>query len=188
MWNIKKLLRNFEGSNESIFKKLWGLKVEVVSYKKRMYRELGASASINQQSQLKNDHSSINSSFFLCAHICETGGSSTPHFSMVLSVVSSGQYDNSGGKEQQWESSQEHIIDISCEYFPRNYILFLHHHVFLEDLRQGFLITQHDGGVDFVDMLGQGMSGRGLNSPSCRFVGTEFGDFTVHSSLRSLHS
>ena len=31
---IKKLVRNFEISNGSIFKKLWGLKVEVVSYKK----------------------------------------------------------------------------------------------------------------------------------------------------------
>ena len=36
--NIKKLLRNFEGSNGSIFKKLWGLKVEEVSYKKRVYQ------------------------------------------------------------------------------------------------------------------------------------------------------
>ena len=40
-WKIKKLLRNFEGSNGSISKKLWGLKVEIVSYKKeRVYSYL----------------------------------------------------------------------------------------------------------------------------------------------------
>ena len=34
MTQVKKFLRNFETSNGSIFKKLWGLRVEVVSYKK----------------------------------------------------------------------------------------------------------------------------------------------------------
>ena len=33
-WKIKKLLRNFEGSIGSIFKKLWGLNRSAVSYKK----------------------------------------------------------------------------------------------------------------------------------------------------------
>ena len=38
-WKIKKLLRNFEGSNGSIFKKLWGLNWSAVSYKKWVYHQ-----------------------------------------------------------------------------------------------------------------------------------------------------